>query len=98
MSDDSLLRSSLVSVEVNDAFTEAVIGMRDGSKLLFRHRVGERWVEAEGAGESQAAQALSRIARFRLNGKHLDIRFQDGSRWEACFRGAASAFPSEPEA
>jgi hypothetical protein len=85
MSDDGFLRTSLTSVEVDDAFTNAVIGMTDSSKLLFRHRVGERWVKAEGADGSLAAQVVPRIALFRLNAKHLDIRFHDGSRWEACF-------------
>jgi hypothetical protein len=29
---------------------------------------------------------LSLNSLFRLNGKHLDVRFDDGSRWEAPFR------------
>jgi hypothetical protein len=29
---------------------------------------------------------LPLIALFRLNAKHLDLRFHDGSRWEARFR------------
>ena len=39
------------------------------------------------APASVAAQVLHRIARFRLNGKHLDVQFSDGSRWEARFGG-----------
>jgi hypothetical protein len=34
---------------------------------------------------------LGRIAMFRLNGKHLDIQFTDGSRWEARFKGDPAA-------
>jgi hypothetical protein len=90
MTDDALLRDAFVSLEVNDSFTEAVVGMRDGSELRFRHRVDERWARAEGPGaaDGQPAQAgvvLSRVVQFRLNGKHLDVTFQDGSRWEAPF-------------
>jgi hypothetical protein len=83
MSTDALLRRCLVSLEVNETFSEAVIGMADGSRIAFCHRVGERWSRAEGDG--QAAEVLARIAQFRLNGKHLDVRFEDGSRWEARF-------------
>jgi hypothetical protein len=90
MSDDALLRSSLTSVEVNDTFTEAVIRMKDRSRLLFRHRVGERWAKAEGAEGTEsdaclAGQVLAHVVLFRLNAKHLDIQFKDGSRWEAQF-------------
>jgi hypothetical protein len=81
---ETFLRDALASVEVNDSFTEAVVAMSDGSRLFFRHRVGERWASADGGG--RAAEVLAMIRLFRLNGKHLDIAFQDGSRWEARFR------------
>jgi hypothetical protein len=85
------LRRSYVSLEVNAQFTEAVLRMRDGSRLCFCHRVGERWAKAvgpEGAEPEEAGAVLSRVSLFRLNGKHLDIQFEDGSRWEARFRGS----------
>jgi hypothetical protein len=85
MTNDAFLRQSFSTLEVNDEFTEAVVGMRDGSRLRFRHRVGERWAKAEGAG--LAGEVLALIGIFRLNGKHLDLEFADGSRWEARFRG-----------
>ena len=31
------------------------------------------------------------VAGFRFNGKHLDIQFVDGSRWEYRFKNAARA-------
>jgi hypothetical protein len=83
MTGEELLRSCFVSVEVNKDFTEAVLVMRDRSRLCFCHRVGERWAKAVDAGE--AGQVLSLIAQFRLNTRHLDVQFQDGSRWEARF-------------
>ena len=40
-------------------------------------------VEAEGA---TVGELLAHIANFRLNAKHLDVQFADGSRWERRFR------------
>jgi len=81
------LRTELVTVEVNEQFTEAVMRFRDNSRLCFCHRVGERWAKAFGpeAREAEAGLAallLSAMTMFRLNAKHLDIQFQDDSRWD----------------
>ena len=89
MTSEEVFRGAFVSLEVDEAFTEAVLTMWDGSCLCFRHRVGERWVKATGA--SLANQLLSLMSMFRLNGKHLDIQFQDGSRWEVWFRDQRQA-------
>ena len=90
MTDEDFLRRSFVSLEVGGDFAEAVLVMGDGSRLLFCHRVGERWVRAVAAGGAEgegglAGRVLSRIAQFRLNARHLDVQFEDGSRWEARF-------------
>jgi hypothetical protein len=90
MTDEDFLRRSFVSLEVDREFTEAMLSMGDGSRLHFCHRVGERWAQAAGAGDARgestlAGQVLSRMALFRLNARHLDIHFEDGSRWEARF-------------
>ena len=87
MSDDELLRRAFAAVEVNGDFSEAVVQLRDASRLEFRHLVGQRTAKAVGpAGqEYDAGRILARISRFRLNGKHLDITFTDGSRWEVLF-------------
>ncbi len=92
MTDDALLRDALAALQVNDDYSEAVLEMSDGSRLRLCHRVGERWAKCEKLSgvEAQASLAdrvLARLASFRLNGKHLDIQFQDGSRWETLFRG-----------
>src|SRR5262249_957808 len=91
MTAEELLRQSFVSLEVNGEFTEAVLLMQDGSRLCLCHRAGERWakaVDARAAGSEPtlADQVLSLVSLFRLNAKHLDVRFDDGSRWEAPFR------------
>ncbi len=87
MSDDELLRRCFAAVKVNDDFSEAVVTLADDSRLEFCHRVGKRTAKAVGpaAQEYDAGRILARIARFRLNGKHLDITFTDGSRWEILF-------------
>ena len=91
MTSEEVFRGAFASLEVNEDFTDAVLLMRDGTKLCFRHLVGERRARATGADEEGgeaglAGQLLPLIGMFRLNGKHLDIQFQDGSRWEARFR------------
>ncbi len=90
MTHEDLLRRAFVALEVNDDFSEAVLRMQDGSRLCFCHRVGERWAKAAGADPANdaataAGEVLALIRLFRLNGKHLDIQFADGSRWEARF-------------
>jgi hypothetical protein len=81
-----LLREALAGVEVNETFTEAVLSLHDGSKLSFCHRVGERWAKASD-GSALAGRVLAQLAQFRLNARHLDLRFADGGRWEARFEG-----------
>jgi hypothetical protein len=85
------LRAAVRSVQVNGGFTEAVVQLSDGSRLCFCHRVGERWAKAFGAPSEEHEAALAEVflaamAMFRLNAKHLDIEFSDGSRWEKSFR------------
>ena len=87
-----LLRQSLTGVEANADFTEAVVSLRDGSRLCFCHRVGERWARAVGplGNETEtglAGQVLPLLVRFRLNAKHLEVELPEGGRWEARFRG-----------
>ena len=92
MTDADKLRAGFSAVEVNADFSEAVLRLRDDSRLCVCHRVGERWAKAlppaDGARGSLADQALASITRFRLNAKHLDIQFADGSRWEIAFSGS----------
>jgi hypothetical protein len=87
MSSEESLRTALVTVEADDKFTEAVLRFRDGSRLCFCHRVDERWAKAVGSEQrveepALAGELLASMTMFRLNAKHLDIEFQDGSRWD----------------
>ncbi len=87
MTSEKILRKALVTVEVNAKFTEAVMRFADNSRLCFCHRVAERWAKVVGPEhrEDEAGLAgilLSAMTMFRLNAKHLDIQFEDGSRWD----------------
>jgi hypothetical protein len=93
MSTEEFLSAAVLSLQANATYSEAVLLLRDDSQLCFCHRVDERWAKAvtKDGAESEASvagRALSLIAMFRLNAKHLDIQFEDGSRWEFSFRAA----------
>ena len=84
---EEILRRELMTVEANENFTEAVMIFHDNSKLCFCHRVGERWAKAIGSRQREdetglAGELLSAITMLRLNAKHLDILFEDDSRWD----------------
>ncbi len=49
MNSAETLRTSLFTVEVDEAFTEAVLRLHDNSRLCFCHRVDERWAKSVGA-------------------------------------------------
>jgi hypothetical protein len=96
MTDEEVFRGMFVSLEVNEDYSEAVLLLRDGSRLGLCHRVGERWVKAvvapEGGDDAAfASQILALIAMFRLNARHLEVQFHDGSRWEAGFGDSRQA-------
>ena len=81
------LRNSLLTVAANENFTQAVMCCNDNSRLCFCHRVGARWAKAVGPEGREdepglAGELLAAIKMFRLNAKHLDIEFEDGSRWD----------------
>jgi hypothetical protein len=91
MTSEQLLRHELAVIDVNEEFTEAVLQFRDDSRLCFCHRIGERWAKSVGPEQREsdagiAAELLSAITMFRLNAKHLDIQFDDGSRWDESVR------------
>jgi len=91
MTSRDTLAAALRSLQTDADYSEAVLELQDGTRLCFCHRVGERWAKAVGP-ESQPNQGgsaeaiLAGIAMFRLNAKHLDVQFVDGSRWESRFR------------
>lgn len=64
---------------VNTAFTEAVLYFKDGSYLQFEHSSrSNRWARA--SKEDTLADKICRsLQQFRLNAKHLQLFFEDGS-------------------
>lgn len=79
MSNADDFRAAFAHLEVNEHFTQAIVTLGDQSSLLFTHRVDLRTLESTG---DEARRLLPSIVRFRLNAKHLDIQFADGTRWE----------------
>ena len=91
MTTEQILRASFIAVVADKNFTEAVMRLSDESGLCFCHRVDERWAKAIGPEDKEdeaglAGQLLRAITIFRLNAKHLDIQFEDGSRWDEAFQ------------
>jgi len=63
----------------NTAFTEAVLYFKDGSELRFAHSSrANRWARASEAGTIADKVCIS-MHQFRLNSKHLQLFFEDGS-------------------
>jgi hypothetical protein len=73
---------------VNAAFTRATLDFTDGSSLEFEHTSrNNRWAHAS-ADATLADEICRSIHQFRLNAKHLQLFFQDGS--DAEFLGTPS--------
>ena len=64
---------------MNAAFTQATLHFADGSMLLFEHTSrSNRWARAS-ADSTIADEICRQIRQFRLNAKHLQLFFEDGS-------------------
>jgi hypothetical protein len=75
------------SLETNSACSEAVVTLHDGSRLFFIHAVEKQQTLAVGPEGQElkhgsAGKLLNNIKIFRLNSNHLEMWFQDDSRWE----------------
>ena len=65
--------------EVNAAFNKAVLSFNDGSYLTFEHTSRQnRWAKAS-AEKTIADRTCLALQQFRLNAKHLQLFFEDGS-------------------
>lgn len=74
-----LTRESAARYVVNSEFTEATLVFRDGSFLQFVHRSrDERWARPS-ADETIAGTICRALRQFRLNAKHLQLFFEDGT-------------------
>lgn len=67
---------------VNMAFNRATLDFTDGSWLQFEHTSrSNRWARAS-AEATLADEVCRSISQFRLNAKHLQLFFEDGSNAE----------------
>lgn len=63
----------------NATFTQATLSFMDGSELRFAHSSrSERWAHASAPG-TVADEVCKTLRQFRLNAKHLQLFFEDGS-------------------
>ena len=84
---DEQLTQAFGSLQTNETCSEAVVTLYDGSRLCFIHTVEKRQALSIGPASQEtehgaAGHFLNAIKMFRLNTKHLEIWFQDESRWE----------------
>jgi hypothetical protein len=63
----------------NAEFNEAAVYFTDGSFLRLEHKGRDtRWARPS-ADETTAGQVCRALRQFRLNAKHLQLYFEDGS-------------------
>jgi hypothetical protein len=75
-------QTQVVRYVANPAFTQAILLFTDGSRLLFEHSSrANRWAKAS-AAPSMAEHCCQALQQFRLNAKHLQLYFADGSNIE----------------
>ena len=75
----STIKPKVTRYRVNAAFTQAVLFFADGSYLQFEHASRkERWAKAS-REQSTAEDVCQTMRSFRLNSKHLQLHFEDGS-------------------
>lgn len=72
-------RTHTTQYAVNVAFNHATLDFTDGSRLEFEHTArSNRWARAS-ADATIADEICRAIRQFRLNAKHLQLFFEDGS-------------------
>ena len=72
-------RTQATQYTSNPAFTEATLHFTDGSELRFEHTSRtNRWARASAPG-TIADEICIALRQFRLNAKHLQLFFDDGT-------------------
>ena len=72
-------RQAAARYEPNADFNHAFLYFRDGSYIEFEHSSRtSRWAKASTAG-AMADKICLALHQFRLNAKHLQLFFEDGS-------------------
>lgn len=89
------IQPQVVRYVVNAAFTQAILVFTDESRLLFEHSSRtNRWAKAS-LPNTQADACCQALQQFRLNAKHLQLYFGDGSDVE--FMVPTSLRPGDQE-
>ena len=63
----------------NEEFNEAAVYFDDGSFLQFEHKGRDRRWARPSADDTTAGKVCRALRQFRLNAKHLQLFFEDGS-------------------
>jgi len=93
MLDADFTRDNIIRYVTNPEFTEAKVFFRDSSCLEFVHKTREqRWARPS-ADDSTAGQVCRALRSFRLNAKHLQLFFEDGSDVEVFATRKAAPAP-----
>ena len=75
-------RRHVIRYAVNAAFNRATLNFTDGSSVEFEHTSRDnRWARAS-ADATLADEICRSMRQFRLNAKHLQLFFEDGSNVE----------------
>lgn len=75
----AVTQSQVVRYVTNREYTQAILVFADESRLLFEHTSREnRWAKAS-REQSLADRCCQLLSQFRLNAKHLQLYFIDGS-------------------
>ena len=78
----NIAQAEAIRYVVNAEFNQAVLFFTDGSHLQFEHKGRkDRWAKAS-AQRSIAERVCQALRLFRLNAKHLQLYFEDGSEVE----------------
>lgn len=76
---DEVTRTNAVELSANQGFTRAVLTFDDGSHIRFEHSSRQnRWAQASDDGTIADKICLA-LSQFRLNAKHLQLFFEDGT-------------------
>lgn len=76
------MHSATTRVVVNTRFDQAAVFFGDGSMLRFEHTSRDnRWARPS-SDETTAGRVCQALTQFRLNRKHLQLFFADGSNAE----------------
>ena len=72
-------RKHVLRYTVNAAFNRGTLEFTDGSHLEFEHTSrSNRWAKAS-SDATEADEICRAIRQFRLNAKHLQLFFEDGT-------------------